>query len=296
MPIALDPANPAIPDAVKQVAAEKGFSEDDLIDSYGKMRALLSKESEADIKGLQTLVDRQAGKSKEVKEKMLGQALAEYGFAMAAAASRPGQSGSQGISGLITAAAAAAPTLAASVKESQKLMREADENDAKLNMEMFKYKVALKKGDSAAAMQHASNVKSLQMQDKQLTLKREEMAQTGAYQQGSLGLQRASLEQKDRQLQQLANVKGLQSIAQMRQANARLSDVGVKAGKLFDETRAQRRLKELSQQYAPTIANQMVNQERQQFVKEALQVSNDALAEARQGSGSSVRSIEDLLD
>jgi hypothetical protein len=287
---------PQLPAAVKQVAAEKGFSENDLIDSYGKMRALLSKESEADIKGLQTLVDRQAGKSKEVKEKMLGQALAEYGFAMAAAASRPGQSGSQGISGLITAAAAAAPTLAASVKESQKLMREADENDAKLNMEMFKYKVALKKGDSAAAMQHASNVKSLQMQDKQLTLKREEMAQTGAYQQGSLGLQRASLEQKDRQLQQLANVKGLQSIAQMRQANARLSDVGVKAGKLFDETRAQRRLKELSQQYAPTIANQMVNQERQQFVKEALQVSNDALAEARQGSGSSVRSIEDLLD
>jgi len=287
---------PQLPAAVKQAAAEKGFSEDDLIDSYGKMRTLLSKESEADIKGLQALIDKQSGKSKEVKDKMLGQALAEYGFAMAAAASRPGQSGSQGISGLLTSAAAAAPTLAASVKESNKLMREADENDAKLNMEMFKYKVALKKGDSAAAMQHASNVKSLQMQDKQLALKREEMAQTGAYQQGSLGLQRAGLEQKDRQLQQIAGVRGLQSIAQLKGAEARLAQVGVSAGKLFDETRAQRRLKELSQQYAPTIANQMLRQERQQFVKEALQVSNDARADAAQSSGSDAKDIFSLLD
>jgi len=287
---------PQLPAAVKQAAAEKGFSEDDLIDSYGKMRTLLSKESEADIKGLQALIDKQSGKSKEVKDKMLGQALAEYGFAMAAAASRPGQSGNQGISGLLTSAAAAAPTLAASVKESNKLMREADENDAKLNMEMFKYKVALKKGDSAAAMQHASNVKSLQMQDKQLALKREEMGQTAAYQQGSLGLQRAGLEQKDRQLQQIAGVRGLQSLAQFKGAEARLAQVGVNAGKVFDETRAQRRMQELTKQYAPTIANQMLRQERQQFVKEALQVSNDAQADAAQSSNSGAKDIFSLLD
>jgi len=287
---------PQLPAAVKQAAAEKGFSEDDLIDSYGKMRTLLSKESEADIKGLQALIDKQSGKSKEVKDKMLGQALAEYGFAMAAAASRPGQSGNQGISGLLTSAAAAAPTLAASVKESNKLMREADENDAKLNMEMFKYKVALKKGDSAAAMQHASNVKSLQMQDKQLALKREEMGQTAAYQQGSLGLQRAGLEQKDRQLQQIAGVRGLQSLAQLKGAEARLAQVGVNAGKVFDETRAQRRMQELTKQYAPTIANQMLRQERQQFVKEALQVSNDAQADAAQSSNSGAKDIFSLLD
>jgi len=287
---------PQLPAAVKQAAAEKGFSEDDLIDSYGKMRTLLSKESEADIKGLQALIDKQSGKSKEVKDKMLGQALAEYGFAMAAAASRPGQSGSKGISGLISAAAAASPTLAASVKESNKLMREADENDAKLNMEMFKYKVALKKGDSAAAMQHASNVKSLQMQDKQLALKREEMGQTAAYQQGSLGLQRAGLEQKDRQLQQIAGVRGLQSRAQLKGAEARLAQVGVNAGKVFDETRAQRRMQELTKQYAPTIANQMLRQERQQFVKEALQVSNDAQADAAQSSNSGAKDIFSLLD
>jgi len=287
---------PQLPAAVKQAAAEKGFSEDDLIDSYGKMRTLLSKESEADIKGLQALIDKQSGKSKEVKDKMLGQALAEYGFAMAAAASRPGQPGSKGISGLISAAAAASPTLAASVKESNKLMREADENDAKLNMEMFKYKVALKKGDSAAAMQHASNVKSLQMQDKQLALKREEMGQTAAYQQGSLGLQRAGLEQKDRQLQQIAGVRGLQSLAQLKGAEARLAQVGVNAGKVFDETRAQRRMQELTKQYAPTIANQMLRQERQQFVKEALQVSNDARADAAQSSDSGAKDIFSLLD
>lgn len=287
---------PQLPAAVKQAAAEKGFSEDDLIDSYGKMRTLLSKESEADIKGLQALIDKQSGKSKEVKDKMLGQALAEYGFAMAAAASRPGQPGSKGISGLISAAAAASPTLAASVKESNKLMREADENDAKLNMEMFKYKVALKKGDSAAAMQHASNVKSLQMQDKQLALKREEMEKTAAYQQGSLGLQRSALEQKDRQLQQIAGVRGLQSLAQLKGAEARLAQVGVNAGKVFDETRAQRRMQELTKQYAPTIANQMLRQERQQFVKEALQVSNDAQADAAQSFNSGAKDIFSLLD
>ena len=287
---------PQLPAAVKQAAAERGFSEDDLIDSYGKMRTLLSKESEADIKGLQALIDKQSGKSKEVKDKMLGQALAEYGFAIAAAASRPGQSGSQGISGLLTSAAAAAPTLAASVKESKKLMREADENDAKLNMEMFKYKVALKKGDSAAAMQHASNVKSLQMQDKQLALKREEMANQKAFQQGSLGMQRSALEQKGQQFSQLVGVRGLQSLAQFKGAEARIGQVRVNAGRAFDETRAPRRMQELTKQYAPSIANQMLKQERNQFINEAMQVSNDARADAAQSSDSGAKDIFSLLD
>ena len=287
---------PQLPAAVKQAAAERGFSEDDLIDSYGKMRTLLSKESEADIKGLQSIIDKQSGKSKEVKDRMLGQALAEYGFAIAAAASRPGQSGNQGISGLISAAAAASPTLAASVKESQKLIREAQENNDRLNMEMFKYKVALKKGDSAAAMQHASNVKSLQMQDKQLALKREEMGQTAAYQQGSLGLQRAALEQKGQQFSQLTGLKGLQSLTQMRVADARIGQVRVNAGKVFDETRAPRRMQELTKQYAPSIANQMLKQERSQFINEAMQISNDARADAAQSSDSGAKDIFSLLD
>jgi len=175
-------------------------------------------------------------------------------------------------------------------------MREADETEAKLNMEMFKYKVALKKGDSAAAMQHASNVKSLQMQDKQLALKREEMGQTAAYQQGSLGLQRAGLEQKDRQLQQIAGVRGLQSLAQLKGAEARLAQVRVNAGKAFDESQAQRRMKELSQQHAPDKARYLLNQERSQFINNALQVSNDARADAAQSSDSGAKDIFSLLD
>jgi len=72
--------------------------------------------------------------------------------------------------------------------------------------------------------------------------------------------------------------------------------VGVNAGKVFDETRAQRRMQELTKQYAPTIANQMLRQERQQFVKEALQVSNDAQADAAQSFNSGAKDIFSLLD
>jgi hypothetical protein len=40
----------------------------------------------------------------------------------------------------------------------------------------------------------------------------------------------------------------------------------------------------------------MLRQERQQFVKEALQVSNDARADAAQNSGSDAKDIFSLLD
>jgi hypothetical protein len=82
----------------------------------------------------------------------------------------------------------------------------------------------------------------------------------------------------------------------MRVADARIGQVRVNAGKAFDETRAPRRMQELTKQYAPSIANQMLKQERNQFINEAMQVSNDARADAAQSSDSGAKDIFSLLD
>ena len=177
-----------IPAGIKAAAAERGFSENDLFASMKRMKEYLKSENAEELKGLQDMIEKQSGKSKEIKEQALGKALAEYGFAIAAGAAKPGARFLESVAG-------AAPTLSASVAESQKLMQAAEENAARLQVEYTKYKIALDKSDTSAAIQHASNVRQLEMAQQQINLKRQELANQAAYQQGSLGLQRQAMQQ-----------------------------------------------------------------------------------------------------
>ena len=90
-------------------------------------------------------------------------ALMEYGFNLAAEASKPGQARGRGIMGAIASAAAAAPTFTASMAESNKAIEKAEDTYNLLQMENAKYRLAMKKGDSATAMQHATNMRQLEI-------------------------------------------------------------------------------------------------------------------------------------
>lgn len=275
---------PAIPAGIKAAAAEKGYTSDDLLAEIKKAKEYFAAESAEDLKGLQAMIDKQSGKSKEIKEQALGKALAEFGFAMAAGAAKPGAR-------FLESAAGASPTLAASAKESQKLMQEADANDARLQMEYTKYKVALSKGDTAAATQFASNVRQLQMQQQQLELKKRELAQQGAYQQGSLAEARESRKEKAQQFNQLLGVKGASAAAQTRQAEARLAGVRRQAIADFDNRNA-RKQAELVQELGPIQGQYQYNQLRNQYVNDVMQQNADSTAPVASGGA---RSVFDFL-
>jgi len=275
-----------IPAGIKAAAAERGFSENDLFASMKRMKEYLKSENAEELKGLQDMIEKQSGKSKEIKEQALGKALAEYGFAIAAGAAKPGARFLESVAG-------AAPTLSASVAESQKLMQAAEENAARLQVEYTKYKIALDKSDTSAAIQHASNVRQLEMAQQQINLKRQELANQAAYQQGSLGLQRQAMQQKTDQFNQLLGVKGATAAAQGAQAQARLADVRRRAVSDFDNAN-RRKEAELIQQLGPIQGQYQYKQLRNQYINDVLQQQADTAATAN--SGARAKSVFDLLE
>lgn len=171
--------SPTIDKAITKMAEDQGVPKDEFMDTFDKMFAKLQTESKEDLKGLQDLIDKQSGKSKEIKEKALGKALAEFGFNMAAQASKTGrESKGQGLAGLLGSAAAASPILAASAAESEKLAAAADENDIKMQIEMRKYNIAARKNDSATAMQHAQNMRQLQQNQQMIRQQQRQLDET----------------------------------------------------------------------------------------------------------------------
>jgi hypothetical protein len=205
--------SPTIDKAVTKMAEEQGVPKEDFMDMYDKVRGKLQAESKEDLQGLQDLIDKQSGKSKEIKEKALGKALAEFGFNMAAQASKTGrESKGQGIAGLLGSASAAAPTLAASFAESEKLAAAADENDMKLQIEMRKFNIATRKNDSTAAMQAATNMRQLQQSQAMIQQQQAQLAET----------HRANVARERLQGQQIAarsgtsGLRGMQYVARSR--------------------------------------------------------------------------------
>jgi hypothetical protein len=188
--------SPTIDKAVTEMAEKQGVPKDEFMDAFNQMREKLQAESKEDLKGLQDLIDKQSGKSKEIKNQALGKALAEFGFNMAAQASKTGrESKGRGFAGLLGSASAASPTLAASAAESQKLAAAADENDMKLQMEMRKFNIATRKNDSATAMQHATNMRQLQQSQETIKLQQAQLAEqqrTNRAKEGLLGQQIAA--------------------------------------------------------------------------------------------------------
>jgi len=205
--------SPTVDKAITKMAEEQGVPKDDFMDMYDKVREKLQAESKEDLKGLQDLIDKQSGRSKEIKEQALGKALAEFGFSMAAQASKKGRQGhGQGFAGLLGSAAAASPVIAASAAESQKLAAAADENDMKLQMELRKFNIASRKNDSATAMSAAQNMRILQQQQETIKQQQAQLAETiraNKVKEGLLGQQIAARSGT-------AGLRGMQAVARSR--------------------------------------------------------------------------------
>jgi len=172
------PVATALKQAAENAEATQGIPAKDFMSEFDSMYNKLQNdpENKADLAAMKAMKDKMGGSSKEIKEQAFGKALAAFGFSMAAKGSQPGRG--SGLQGLLASAGAAAPDLMASIEDSQKLAREAEKNNAAMEMEMIKYRMAERKGDKQTAMQHAVNMRQLQQSQQQIGLQQQQLAET----------------------------------------------------------------------------------------------------------------------
>jgi hypothetical protein len=119
---------------------------------YSQMMA----RTKADRDSFRAELETVKGRAKEIEARGIGEALAKFGFGMAAAAAKPGRR--QGLAGVIEAGATASPLLAESLAETQKLKAAAQDNYMKMRVENARYESAVDQGNMQLAATLANNI------------------------------------------------------------------------------------------------------------------------------------------
>jgi hypothetical protein len=151
----------AVGQAVKNVAQNAGVPEQSLEDRAMGIYKKFKEMSSAELKSLNDAIEGHKNDAEGIKAKGLSEALMQFGFGMAANASKPGAK-------FLGSASAASPILGQVASENEKLQRAAKDNYMKLKMDQTRYQVALDKGDMQAATTLASQIRQGDMQQKQL--------------------------------------------------------------------------------------------------------------------------------
>ena len=115
----------------------------------------------------------------ETKSKAGYEALAQFGFNMAAQASKPGQARRPGLLGALESAGAASPTLIQSLAESKKLNRAAEDNLDKLRMDQLRFEQSLSRSDRQSALQSASAIAQDKKNQDLLDIERQKLGLMG---------------------------------------------------------------------------------------------------------------------
>ena len=288
--------SPEIFSGITKLSKDSGVPAVSLMDEYTKMRDMLKNESKGDMDTLNKLMEKSAGRSKEIKDKGFGKALAEFGFQMAANAAEPGQVGNRGLSGVIRSAAKASPTLAASVAKTNELAQAADDNQQKLAIAMQQFQMAQRKGDNATALGWASQVRQFQQVDKQIAVQREQLDVQRQQYASQAGLGAAQLAQKERQFGSLMDYRNKAADVQGFAAKARMNDVRRKATLDFDSAN-KRKEAELIQQYGPIQGKYQYNQIRNNYINDVMQSTRDQRGDmASATGGGDTKSYFDLMN
>ena len=214
------PSKAQVKSAVNELAEKYNLSPDikeDVMKTAKEIRNELDKENAPMLEELRKAIDAQKPDTEAMRNKGIGQALAEFGFKFAAEAAKPGAR-------FLGSAAAASPALSAASAKMQELETAANQNFAKLKLDQTKYEVALKKGDMQAASTLAAQIRQGQQQDRAFQLQlaqaqdnaqleREKMAMTGDYYRSITSRQPENVMSLAKQLMQDPTFKGTQNDA-----------------------------------------------------------------------------------
>jgi hypothetical protein len=160
------PASQKIVQGATRIAEQQGVPKEDFESIMDRMMAKFKGANDKDLAGLAKMIAEEKESAKSVMGDATRQALAKFGFQMAANASQPGAG--RGIAGALRSAASAGPVLAESMAESRKLAQASQDNARRMQIEFTKYKVALSKGDQQTAIGLASNIRMMQQQQAQI--------------------------------------------------------------------------------------------------------------------------------
>ena len=120
-------------------------------------------------------VDRLA----ENKSKAGYEALANFGFNMAAQASQPKPNRGQGLMGALQSAGAASPTLIQSMAESKKLNRASEDNLDKMRSDQLRFEQSLASNDRQSAMLYANAISQDKKAQEMLNIERQKLGLLG---------------------------------------------------------------------------------------------------------------------
>lgn len=148
------------------MASTLGVPPSSVMDQAKAMFNWLQENDKAAYAAVQKQIDEIKDQAKEIGANKFNNALAEFGFNMAAAASQPGVGG--GISGALRAAGAASPTLMRSVKETEELQRKYTQLGKQMEVSLMQSRVAAEKGDKQAAIQFARMSENADLQRQQV--------------------------------------------------------------------------------------------------------------------------------
>jgi hypothetical protein len=163
-------ASQKIVQSATRIAEQQGVPKETFEDMMDRMMAKFKGANDKDLEGLAKMVAEEKENAKSIMGDATRQALAKFGFQMAANASQPGAG--KGIAGALRSAASAGPALAESMAESRKLAQASQDNARRMQIEFTKYKVALSKGDQQLAISTAANLRQMQIHQSDLEERR----------------------------------------------------------------------------------------------------------------------------
>ena len=156
-------ANKEVRAAVKEVAASAGVPEKTLTEEamalYNQMQGL----RKPDLDRLNAMIEAQKGKAEEIKGRGLSDALMNFGFTMAAEASKPG-------AGFLSSASKAAPVISKTMAENQQAVQAAQDAFNKAQIEQLRSEVAGGGENMRTALTTAQNIMRDRLEQKKMAL------------------------------------------------------------------------------------------------------------------------------
>ena len=211
---ATSPASQKIVQGATRIAEQQGVPKETFEDIIDRMMNKFKGANDKDLAGLAKMVAEEKESAKSIMGDATRQALAKFGFQMAANASQPGAG--KGIAGALRSAASAGPALSESMAESRKAAQAAQDNARRMQIEFTKYKVALNKGDQQLAISTASNLRMMQQQQAQL----EETVRSNKAKEGLMGQRNAAMAGRGQEKTFAPILRGIGQANQMASKNA----------------------------------------------------------------------------
>ena len=165
--------------AVNSISSALNIPKDNLMEQAKANYEMYKNLTKPEMEKLEQFIESQ--RPKDTKDRDFWDAVAKFGFATAANASKPGATA-------LKAIAESSPAFSDSIMASRKAAQDLQDNFNKLKMNQAQYQIALSKGDMQSATALATQQRTLEMQQAQL-------AETSKYHQAALGIEREKLAQ-----------------------------------------------------------------------------------------------------